>query len=847
MKCMISNSVKPDTPRRLRGSRRIHSAFIVAAALVSLLPVGAESAIPTSQRNALIAIYNNTDGPLWTDNDGWLGSPGTECWWHGVTCNASSTSVIEIDLTYNRLDGALPPEIGDLADLEVLILRSNSLGGELPIELFDLINLRVLSLHGNTLRTTFPAAIGNLTQLVELDLGSCYFDGSLPPEIGNLGQLEFLDISDSFVLSGPIPSEIGNLSNLRTLDLGTNNLQGWIPPEIANLENLTHLSLRRNALTGPIPPGLGDLANLESLSLSFNRLSGEIPDSLGTWPQLTYLSLAYNDLTGTIPPALANHPEIQILDLANNRLGGEIPFILGLMPNVGSIDLTDNKFRGEIPASLVAFCDNGGSLAMDRNALYTSDPSLAATLTACGAEWETQGTSPHDPVILHVGSRTITLGWTPIEWTDDGSYEVLVSTTPGGPYRRIATTALLDDKSADLMTAGPLQPATTYHAVLRSVTYPGGWNPNTVVSDPGPELVFTTLPADTFHVAVTGDDQNQCLVPLFPCRTIQAAVDRAQSGDAVKIATGTYEENIVVNKDLVLQGSTGTSPVIDGRETAPAVFVGNGSTVTLQNLHITNGLASYGGGVFNSGGTLFVLDSEVHGNRALFEGGAFFNQGGLLVVENSTIAENLAGSDAVIGTPATEIQPGITGFRNSTLSGNTSTNAYSRVISPSTLMSCTITDNRAGVHGFILEGGTQWPYNEPVSSVHNTIIADNRSPNCRAPTGIFHHPNISDGDECFYPYEENRVIFAALLEPLGSNGGPTRTHALAPGSPAIDSGDDDGAPAADQRGIPRPMDGNGDGVARTDLGAFELGDMPEPVFSDGFERGDATAWSVVVP
>jgi len=846
MKRMISSSPRPESASEFNVSRRVRSVFIVAAVVSVLLPASAESAIPTAQRNALIAIYNNTDGPFWRDRDGWLGSSGTECWWHGVTCNASSTSVSEIDLTYNRLEGILPPEIGDLEDLEVLILRSNSLDGPLPDELFDLTNLRILSLYGNSLHTTLPAEIGNLTQLVELDLRRCFFSGSLPPEIGNLGQLEFLDISESFNLSGPIPPEIGNLSNLRSLNLGTNNLQGWIPPGIAFLENLTHLSLYRNALTGPIPPGLGSLAHLESLTLSYNLLSSEIPASLGTLPQLKFLSLDNNDFTGTIPPALASHPEIQALDLARNRLGGEVPFVLGLMPNIGSIDLTDNKFRGEIPASLVAFCENGGSLAMDRNALYTSDPSMAAALNACGAEWETQGIPPHDPVILDVGSRTVTLGWTPIEWTDDGTYEVLVSTTTGERYHRIATTALVDDKSASRMIAGPLQPATTYSAILRSLTYPGGWNPNTVVSDPGPELVFTTLPADTFHVAVTGDDLNPCLSPLAPCRTIQAAVDKAQSGDAVKIASGTYEENVVVNKDLVLQGSSGTPPVIDGHETAPAVFIGNGSTVTLQNLHITNGLASYGGGIYNSGGTVFVLDSEVHGNRALFDGGAFFNQGGLLIVENSTIAENLAGSDAVIGTPATEVQPGITGFRNSTLSGNTSTNAYSRVISPSTLMSCTITDNRAGAFGFILEGGSQWPYYEPVSTVHNTIIADNQSPNCRVSSGVFYRPNISDSDECFYPYKSNRVVFSALLEPLASNGGPTRTHALAPGSPAIDAGDDDGAPASDQRGIPRPVDGNGDGVARIDLGAFEFGETPELVFSDGFERGDATAWSVVV-
>jgi hypothetical protein len=68
-----------------------------------------------------------------------------------------------------------------------------------------------------------------------------------------------------------------------------------------------------------------------------------------------------------------------------------------------------------------------------------------------------------------------------------------------------------------------------------------------------------------------------------------------------------------------------------------------------------------------------------------------------------------------------------------------------------------------------------------------------------------------------------------ILDPiLADNGGPTQTHALVPGSPAIDAGgrvclDADGDPlTTDQRGQPRPVDGNGDGIAACDIGAFEL-------------------------
>jgi hypothetical protein len=71
----------------------------------------------------------------------------------------------------------------------------------------------------------------------------------------------------------------------------------------------------------------------------------------------------------------------------------------------------------------------------------------------------------------------------------------------------------------------------------------------------------------------------------------------------------------------------------------------------------------------------------------------------------------------------------------------------------------------------------------------------------------------------------------ALLGPLQNNGGPTKTHALLAGSPAIDHGDNSAVdpvtqklPTTDQRGAghPRPKDGNGDGLAVVDIGAFEL-------------------------
>jgi hypothetical protein len=107
-------------------------------------------------------------------------------------------------------------------------------------------------------------------------------------------------------------------------------------------------------------------------------------------------------------------------------------------------------------------------------------------------------------------------------------------------------------------------------------------------------------------------------------------------------------------------------------------------------------------------------------------------------------------------------------------------------------------------------------------NVANSILADNTpGNNCNGTINDGGH-NLEDADTCGFS-GDSLFDTDPLLAPLDDNGGPTWTHALMQGSPAIDSADPANCPSTDQRGAPRPFDGDGDGAAVCDRGSFEAG------------------------
>ncbi len=235
-----------------------------------------------------------------------------------------------------------------------------------------------------------------------------------------------------------------------------------------------------------------------------------------------------------------------------------------------------------------------------------------------------------------------------------------------------------------------------------------------------------------------------------------------------------------------------------------------------------NGAVGNGAGIYNTGPTLNVTASTIFANTTNGgNGGGVYNYSGTMTIERSTIYTNHVltqpygtGGGIYHDTNAT------TNLTYSTISGNDAIAAggglYVQYTSSNPItvyvIDATFSGNAASNGGGIYS-------NSGTVYIPNSILANNPGGNCGGPGTVGGNGlrTIVDDSTCGYVDGRN-----PLLGPLQNNGGPTPTHALLAGSPAIDNGQ---RPyyAADQRGFSSPVDGDHDGSAISDSGAYEYG------------------------
>jgi hypothetical protein len=352
---------------------------------------------------------------------------------------------------------------------------------------------------------------------------------------------------------------------------------------------------------------------------------------------------------------------------------------------------------------------------------------------------------------------------------------------------------------------------------------------------------------------------------------IQNGVNVAAIGANVNIAAGTFTEPDTINIDklLTLTGAGASNTTVSANDafrvfniTAGDVMLdgftiangnagdGNGGGINYigtGTLNVTNSIIrnnrvtplvnpNYGGGIYNAVGTVNVTNSTISSNTA-FLGGGIYNAVGTVNVTNSTISSNTAtgeGAAGIGGGGGIRSQLGTLNVRNSTISGNR-TNFFGGGIATNenaNIINSTIANNIADADADgVGNGGGVFRSGNGRVRVRNTIIAGNTD---GSPATGIDHPDVSgtftdlgnnligksNGSRGFTVSTSVGTIANPIDPQLGSlqnNGGFTQTHALLPGSPALDAGVRVAGVTADQRGVSRT--GIADRVP--DIGAYE--------------------------
>ena len=274
----------------------------------------------------------------------------------------------------SKLLGAIPEEIGQLTNLNTLVLDNNRFNGTIPMALSNLIKLTSLQLARNELSGTLQSSIGEMDRLVNVFLDNNHFIGTIPSELGKLVQMSEFDATFNS-LTGPIPSSLCELTLLSPLRVATGNSLSCV----ASCYSSTYLTLDLGAESleeCAFEPTVDEKtlcsivssSNVASLEFSgWDCLSSSEPayrpicSSEGTWQGVTckYGKVVAIDTSASgfesiapFPSSLFGMTQLTRLDFSESKFLGPLQTQWGELVNLNYLDLSGSDATGTIPTSL---------------------------------------------------------------------------------------------------------------------------------------------------------------------------------------------------------------------------------------------------------------------------------------------------------------------------------------------------------------------------------------------------------------------------------------------------------------------------------------------------------------
>ncbi|XP_027064324.1 probable LRR receptor-like serine/threonine-protein kinase At1g07650 [Coffea arabica] len=265
----------------------------------------------------------------------------------------ASMKLVELSLMGNRLSGPFPVALTRITTLVNVSIEGNLFSGHVPPEIGNLVNLQKIILSSNSFTGELPVALSKLSNLTDLRVSDNNFTGKIPDFIGSWKKIEKLLMQGCY-LEGPIPSSISALTKLTDLRISDLKGKGSPFPDLSNMESMKTLTLRQCSIYGEIPKYIGDMQKLKNLDLSFNNLTGEIPATFVQLSKVDFMYLTGNRLTGPIPDWILSRNKN--VDVSNNSFTWESSSPIEC-PR-GSVNLAEsysskNKFPSRVHSCLM--------------------------------------------------------------------------------------------------------------------------------------------------------------------------------------------------------------------------------------------------------------------------------------------------------------------------------------------------------------------------------------------------------------------------------------------------------------------------------------------------------------